>query len=157
MKKRMITPFRAICLAPCLMSSLGHAGGMSESFARQTRCVQEAMYAEAGGEGPIGQWLVWNVIANRAVQQQKDVCKIIYAKGQFTYNHAYVKRLSSQGKIPKDIQERAAKATFLFFMGFVLDFSNGSTAYHAKEIKPYWSRVYTKTLTYRNHIFYKEK
>lgn len=123
-------------------------------------CLSEALYFEARGETVKGQFAVAEVILNRVKSGRfpDSVCGVIHQgtgkryQCQFTYTcdgHA------------ETIHEPAAFARVGKVARLILDgksqaLTNGATHYHTTNVRPRWSRVYSKTAQIGVHIFYRD-
>lgn len=121
------------------------------------------MYREARGESDSGMMSIAFVTLNRKDNDKfpQTVKKIVYQSGQFSWTSG-----SSSFKVyEKERWEKAKEfAAFLIkvhttnkIVYDALDITKGSTYYHSKKVKPYWTKVMIRTVRIDNHIFYKEK
>lgn len=111
-------------------------------------CLAIAIYAESRGESDQGKIAVANVIVNRAEHSNKNICKVINQKGQFTWNKRI--RVKDHQSFLKCI-EIANKTLNREYS----DNTKGATFFHATRVKPAWRRKLIKTTKIDNHIFYK--
>lgn len=51
--------------------------------ATDRECLRRTVYAEAQGEGKLGQRAVAHVILNRSKNRKKTICQVVKEKGQF--------------------------------------------------------------------------
>lgn len=120
------------------------------------------IFMEARGENISGQMAIGFVTLNRLKNDKypRTVVNVVYQKAQFSWvNPAYNYRIRDQDewKVAKDI------AKFLYSIKdndklyTKLDNTNGSTYFHSKKTKPYWSKSLKKTTVIGEHIFYKTK
>jgi N-acetylmuramoyl-L-alanine amidase len=116
-------------------------------------CLATNIFHEARGESVIGQYAVAQVTMRRAGGDPARVCKEVYRPYQFSW--------TTDGKphperIHPDAFEKAKRiASIVLTNRMPLDFSNGATHYHAKHVRPSWSRVFSRTAEVGAHIFYK--
>jgi spore germination cell wall hydrolase CwlJ-like protein len=94
-------------------------------------CLRKTVWAEARGEGKLGQRAVAHVILNRVKQHKKSICTIVHQKGQFKQGTP-----SKNFKVP--------------FLG--IDPTNGATYFRTKDA-PRW-HGYKKKIRIGNHTFY---
>lgn len=121
------------------------------------------MYREARGESDSGMMSIAFVTLNRKDNGKfpETVKKIVYQSGQFSWTS-----VGSSFKVyEKDRWEKAKQfAEFLIkihstnkIVYDAIDITKGSTYYHSKRVKPYWTKVMVRTVRIDNHIYYKEK
>jgi N-acetylmuramoyl-L-alanine amidase len=123
-------------------------------------CLALNVYHEARSEPVVGQYAVAHVTINR-VQSNKwpnDVCKVVkqgYHKGRHRCQFSWY----CDGKSDKPYEELAwAKSLIVadnVLSGKILDITYGATHYHARYVRPYWSKKLLKTVAYGSHKFYK--
>ena len=140
----------------------------------QIACLAQNMYFEARNESTAGQIAVTNVVLNRTKSNKfpNTPCEVIYQakyskwwlqnhnkyvpilnKCQFSW---YCDGLSDKPREPDawlDALARTVIAVDLYNKGF--DITHGSTHYHFKNIKPYWSTSLDYITTIDDHHFYK--
>ena len=122
------------------------------------RCLTEALYFEARGEGVRGQFAVAEVILNRVDSRRfpGSVCAVVkQGTGrkwacQFTY--------TCDG-IPERVRDRRSWATMgkiarLALDGAPRELTHGAMFYHTRAVSPSWSRVFFRTTTIGAHHFY---
>ncbi|MFV2002431.1 MAG: cell wall hydrolase [Paracoccaceae bacterium] len=125
----------------------------------QWTCLTEALYFEARGESVRGQFAVGEVILNRvdSASFPGTPCKVVnqgaarYLRCQFTY--------ACDGRSEK-IYEHAAwdqvgKVARVLLDGRVRELTGGATYYHAKSVRPRWSRKFERTADIGRHFFYR--
>ena len=135
------------------LASLPVAGGEAP-----WRCLTEALYFEARGEEPTGQFAVAEVILNRvdSLRFPGSVCAVVnQGTGrkwacQFTY--------TCDG-IPETVSDRRAwtrmgKIARLALDGAPRELTHGALFYHTRAVAPSWSRVFSRTTTIGAHHFY---
>lgn len=128
---------------------------------RQWRCMTEALYFEARGETPEGQYAVAEVILNRvdSANYPNSICEVVnQGTGrrnacQFTY--------TCDG-IPDRVTDdrswhRLGHIARIMIDGAPRDLTRGATHYHADWVNPHWARVYPRTAQYGQHIFYRQQ
>ena len=122
------------------------------------RCLTEALYFEARGEGARGQFAVAEVILNRVDSGRfpDTVCAVIRQgtgrkwQCQFTY--------TCDG-LPETVYDRRSWATMGKIARLALDgaprsLTHGALFYHARYVSPSWSRVFYRTASIGEHHFY---
>jgi spore germination cell wall hydrolase CwlJ-like protein len=111
------------------------------------------IYHEARGEGVEGMQAVALVTLNRAKQQDKTVCEVVYQRKQFSWtNTAKGRNKPLTGNI--DVAYNVASAAMSDKLN---DITSGATHYHTKRVKPVWRRALDEVVVINNHIFYKGK
>lgn len=126
----------------------------------QWSCLAEALYFEARGESLKGVIGVAEVILNRVDDRRypDSVCGVVNQgtgeryRCQFTY--------TCDGR-PETISEKKAYQKVGKVARFMLDsnvreLTGGATHYHTKSVYPRWARVFPRTATIGDHIFYRE-
>ena len=115
-------------------------------------CLTKNIYYEAGVENKTGKYAVANVTVNRvkAGKWGNDVCKVVYAKKQFSW--------TLQKKLPKPNKSLWAEsrdiAIHVLEGARVRGLSN-SLFYHADYIRhPKWANPKEHVLTIGRHLFY---
>lgn len=111
-------------------------------------CLSLNVYYEARGEEIAGQMAVALVTLNRAKEQKKDVCEVVYAPKQFSWT-ASPSRPHPSGQAWVLAQQIASAATTF------ADFTYGATHFHAWSVTPDWSLNLKFVARYGNHLFYR--
>lgn len=124
-------------------------------------CLALNIYHEARGEPQAGQVAVAQVTMNRAQGKEKNVCKVVFAPNQFSWttgatHKGKVKTAYIPHKDDKGWQQAKAVAK-LVSIQFFNDPTRGANHYHAKSVKPDWSRSMAKVAVIGQHIFYKDR
>lgn len=121
------------------------------------------LYREARGESDHGMLAVGFVTLNRRDHKRfpASVKKIVYQKGQFSWTNYKNGTFKVHDK--EDWEKSKAYASALLtlhekfkYLYKLMDFTKGSTYYHSRKIKPYWTKSLIKTVSIDNHVFYKE-
>ena len=113
-------------------------------------CLTEALYFEARGEGRSGQRAVAEVILNRVDSRTfpNSVCGVVHQRGQFTYN--------KNGRIrEKGTFVRVQKVAMAALAGAPRTLTNGATYFHARGVRPSWTKRFEKTTRIGSHTFYR--
>ena len=147
---------RLALLMLLLLSSSMYA---SEALYRMTQngavaCLARAIYQEANTQGEGGKEAVMAVIVNRAIKQQKHVCKIVKHPYQFSWvkNGKSVSKLTESKESEKFVLNVIAKTARTGYNSF-----NGVEYFYAhKQGRPVWA---TKMSCVRidDHTFCGEK
>ena len=124
----------------------------------QWRCLTEALYFEARGEGVAGQFAVAEVILNRVDSRRfpASVCGVV---GQGTGRKWQCQFTYRCDGLPETIRDRGTwqrlgKIARLAMDGAPRDLTSGAMFYHTRAVSPSWSRVFLRTTTIGSHHFY---
>ena len=129
-------------------------------------CLAMAIYFEARSEPIIGQAMVAFTVLNRVDSDNypTDICSVVqegprHASGQMVKNQCQFS-FWCDGE-PENIEDWTAwhKAVKIARWSLIqlLDLSEGSTHYHAANIKPDWLTLVERIVAIGNHKFYKLK
>lgn len=120
------------------------------------QCMAEAVYYEARGEGIGGMMAVATVIMERVKSPKfpSTVCQVVKQPKHFSYLWDGKQHLvpDEKSRAWKDAQSVAQAA----LSGASMVAVTGSTYYHAKGHKPWWTRHARRVATIGQHIFYKD-
>jgi N-acetylmuramoyl-L-alanine amidase len=146
-------PIAVFCGALLLSTaSCEHSPVPSNAQATEFKCMLKNIYHEARGEGVEGMQAVALVTLNRAKQQDKTVCEVVYQRKQFSWtNTAKGRNKPITGNI--DTVHAVASAAM---NDNIIDFTSGATHYHTKRVKPVWRRALDEVVVINNHIFYRK-
>jgi len=119
-------------------------------------CLAKNIYHEAGVESRQGKFAVAQVTINRLRDGRwgKTICKVVYAKAQFSWT-LYAKKRSEapKGQLWTDSH---AVAVAVLEKGYRVPSLQDSILYHADYIKPpTWVKSVVKIQQIGQHIFYK--
>ena len=120
-------------------------------------CLAKNIYHEAGVESTQGKFAVAQVTLNRLREGRwgNDICKVVYAKSQFSWT-LYAKKRNEVPKGPLWEQSKAV-AVAVLDEGMRVPSLADSTYYHADYIKPpLWTKTVAKIQQVGQHIFYKK-
>ena len=120
-------------------------------------CLAKNIYHEAGVESTPGKFAVAQVTLNRLREGRygKSICKVVYAKAQFSWT-LYAKKRNETPKGPLWNESRAV-AHAVLDGGVRVPSLTQATYYHTDYIKPpVWSRAVVKIQQVGAHIFYKK-
>lgn len=125
-----------------------------ETLSPEMECLAGAVYFESRGEPLAGQLAVAQVVLNRAESRQfpSSYCGVVYQRAQFSFikggNMPRIKRGSSAWKRAKTVARIAHEGMW--------DSQAGDSLYfHAKYVRPGWSRKKVARATIDSHIFYR--
>jgi spore germination cell wall hydrolase CwlJ-like protein len=118
-------------------------------------CMAKNIYHEAGVESTQGKFAVAQVTLNRLREGRygKDICKVVYAKSQFSWT-LYAKKRNETPKGPLWNESRAV-ALAVLDGGARVPSLQSATYYHADYIKtPLWAKSVAKIQQVGQHVFY---
>lgn len=123
------------------------------------KCLAEAMYFEARGEGVEGQVAVAEVILNRvdSVQYPDTVCAVVGQGAgnggvcQFSYNCDGRKNRIAN----RPVYDRIGKIAWLMLAGKPRTLTDEALYFHSTAVNPSWSRKYVRTAQIGRHLFYR--
>ncbi|MBI1403958.1 MAG: cell wall hydrolase [Porphyrobacter sp.] len=137
--------------------SLSELVGMVDTAApmgEELRCLAGAVYFEARGEPLDGQLAVAQVIVNRAGDTRfpASYCGVVRQKGQFSFM-----RGQRMPKIRKGTAAwtRAVAIAEIADKGLWESEASDAVYFHAKYVRPAWSRRKTRLAQIDTHIFYR--
>ena len=121
----------------------------------QEKCLTVALYYESRGESEKGQQAVADVIVQRSLQSDTSICKVLKAKGQFSWNavlmwRPFPKDSLTQQEMASNIVKQIGNRTWKSSV-------KGSTHFHAVHVKPRWAKKFKFIKRVDKHLFYKEK
>jgi spore germination cell wall hydrolase CwlJ-like protein len=131
-----------------------------EMMLAEHRCLSEALYYEARGEGPRGEQAVAEVVFHRmnAGNFGHSICAVVYEGSdrrgcQFSFTCNGDLHRPREASAWKDAEQLAAQ----ILTGEVplRNATGGATHYHAVSVRPYWAPTLVKTAHIGNHIFYR--
>lgn len=124
------------------------------ALSEQMQCLAGAVYFESRGEPLTGQLAVAKVVMNRSEDRRfpASYCGVVYQKAQFSFvkngrmprirtGSAAWKRAKAIARIAHEDQWDSAAQDSLYF--------------HAKYVRPAWSRRKAPRATINSHIFYR--
>lgn len=133
-----------------LVSSMDQEATLSE----QLRCLAGAVYFESRGEPLNGQLAVAEVVINRAQDNRwpASYCGVVYQRAQFSFVRG--------GKMPaintSSATWRRAKAVAKIAHDNLWQTdANEAVYFHAKYVRPKWSRTKTRVTQIDTHVFYR--
>ncbi|MCY1291269.1 Cell Wall Hydrolase [compost metagenome] len=127
-------------------------------------CLAINIFHEARGEFVPGQYGVALVTMNRVHRSGKSVCDVVFEPKQFSWANNGVVKQGKGYKVTRGLQpqaidpvawERSQKIAKVVLRGGFYDLTGGATFYHARKVRPYWTKVFQKTTTLGRHVFYK--
>lgn len=126
----------------------------------QHRCLAEAMYYEARGEGEKGEMAVAEVVFHRLQGggYGRSICAVVYEGAsrtgcQFSFACDGSK---SRPKSPEDWRKAEVLAARILAGELTLsDVTDDAMNYHALYVRPIWTAKLIRTAQIGNHIFYR--
>ena len=122
------------------------------------RCLTEALYFEARGEGVVGQFAVAEVILNRVDSRRfpASVCGVVNQGTGRLWQCQFTYRCDGLPETVRDRRswQRLGKIARLALDGAPRDLTRGAMFYHTRAVSPSWSRVFFRTTTIGAHHFY---
>jgi spore germination cell wall hydrolase CwlJ-like protein len=124
------------------------------------RCLSEALYYEARGEGSTGQQAVAEVVFHRlnGGNHGHSICAVVYEGSsrpgcQFSFTCNGAMRRPREAAAWTGSEQLAAQ----ILTGEVMlrNATGGATNYHATWVSPAWAPALKKTTQIGNHIFYR--
>lgn len=131
-----------------------------DKLLREHKCLSEAMYYEARGEGVGGQKAVAEVIFHRLRTGRfgHSICGVVYEGAyrpgcQFSFT---CNGVMNQTKVAGPwMQTQLLAARILTGEERLYDTTGGATSYHAITVRPDWATELIRTVQIGNHIFYR--
>lgn len=136
------------------------AKDVMEKLLREHRCLSEAMYYEARGEGKSGEKAVAEVVFHRlrTGRYGHSICAVVYEGAyrpgcQFTFTcNGMLNRPKNQTNWMK---AQILAARILTGEEHLSDTTEGATSYHAVSVNPDWASELVRTVQIGNHVFYR--
>ena len=124
------------------------------------RCLAEAMYYEARGEGEKGEMAVAEVIFHRLQGEGygRSICAVVYEGAprmhcQFSFA---CDGSRSRSKSPEEWREAEVLAARILTGELTLcDVTDDAMNYHAVYVRPIWTAKLIRTAQIGNHVFYR--
>jgi spore germination cell wall hydrolase CwlJ-like protein len=124
----------------------------------ELNCLTDAIYFEARNQSVKGMIAVGQVIMNRTHSGQfgKNVCEVVHQRVKRVCQFSYICKSKDYRVIDDpyswDLATRVAHNTY---HGYISDITNGATFYHSRRVKPKWRKNVEKTVTIKDHVFYR--
>lgn len=122
---------------------------------RECKVLAEAGYFEARNQSDLGVKAVMKTVLNRVGHRRwgDTITRVVYERCEFSYTCDGSKK---RGIKETDQWKRMLSLAFEIYTGYT-PIQLSSTHYHTKEVKPYWSEVFTQVAVIGDHIFYECK
>ncbi|MFO6431200.1 cell wall hydrolase [Erythrobacter sp. W302b] len=155
----VVQPLPAEAQSPTLTEagSLTELVGMVDTDApmnEQLRCLAGAVYFEARGEPLAGQLAVAQVIINRTEDGRfpRSYCGVVAQPGQFSFMRGSRMPAIRTGTAAWD---RAVAVAQIAHQGLWESEAGNAVFFHARYVRPSWSRTKTRLAQIDTHIFYR--
>ncbi|GGE04041.1 hypothetical protein GCM10011515_24590 [Tsuneonella deserti] len=124
------------------------------SLSREMECLAGAIYFESRGEPLDGQLAVGQVIINRAESGQfpSDYCGVVFQRAQFSFVRGGTMPRIDRGSAA---WRRASAIARIAHEGLWDSQAGDALYFHARYVKPSWSRTKIARATIDTHIFYR--
>jgi len=132
-----------------------------ERILEDQRCLAEAMYYEARGEGKEGQEAIAEVVFHRmhAPGYPRTICGVVYQGADRRSGCQFSFACDGELLQPKSSSAwaRARMLAARIMAGIVRlgDITGDAIAFHAADIQPDWADQMERTIQIGNHIFYR--
>ncbi|WP_285712381.1 cell wall hydrolase [Erythrobacter oryzae] len=126
----------------------------SAPMSEEMRCLAGAVYFEARGEELAGQLAVAQVIINRTEDGRfpRSYCGVVAQPGQFSFMRGRRMPAVREGSAA---WERAVAVAHIADKGLWESEAEGAVFFHARYVKPGWTRNKTRLAQIDTHIFYR--
>lgn len=124
------------------------------------RCLTEAMYYEARGEGRMGEKAVAEVVFHRmnTGYYGHSICEVVY-EGSFRrgcqFSFTCDGALHRQHEAAAWAKSEQLAAEILTGAAPLHNATDGATHYHTIAVRPFWAPTLKKTAQIGNHVFYR--
>jgi len=123
---------------------------------QQIQCLAKNVYFEAGNQSTKGKIAVTNVVMNRVADKRfpKTPCAVVTQKARGICQFSWVcsgKKTVRNAALFKE-SRRIAELVYHRNTG---DVTYGALFFHATYVRPAWGRVFKRTATIGDHIFYR--
>ena len=124
------------------------------SLSNELECLAGAIYFESRGEPLAGQLAVGQVIINRAESGRfpSNYCGVVYQKSQFSFVRGGAMPRIDRGS---PAWKRASAIARIAHEGLWDSKAGDALYFHAKYVRPGWSRTKIARATIDSHIFYR--
>ncbi len=125
-----------------------------QALSEELKCLAGAVYFESRGEPLVGQLAVAQVIVNRADSERfpSSYCGVVHQRAQFSFiRNGEMPRI----KTGSPAWERAKAIARIAHEGLWESEAQDSLYFHAKYVRPGWSRKKMARATISSHVFYR--
>jgi spore germination cell wall hydrolase CwlJ-like protein len=124
----------------------------------ELHCLTDAIYFEARNQSVKGMIAVGQVIMNRKRSGEfgKNVCEVVHQRVNRVCQFSYLCKSKSYRTVDDpESWDLATRAAYNTYKGYISDITNGATFYHSRRVKPAWRKNVEKTVTIKDHVFYR--
>jgi len=121
-------------------------------IAEAVLCLALNVYHEARGEPWDGRVAVALVVRNRAEKNGTSICWEVFRDGQMSWTND----MRNLRTLPAGAAWDQALAVARTVAGGTIDFTNGATYYHTRDMHPRWARAMRRVGVWGAHVFYRE-
>lgn len=153
--QEIIRPFNAVVPKPSLSQEA------MIRILQDQRCLAEAMYYEARGEGREGQQAIAEVVFHRmhTPGYPRTICGVVYQGAERGHGCQFSFACDGELDQPKSsgAWARARTLAARIMAGIVRlgDITGDATSFHAADIQPDWADTMERTIQIGNHVFYR--
>jgi spore germination cell wall hydrolase CwlJ-like protein len=125
------------------------------------RCLAEAMYYEARGEGREGQEAIAEVVFHRMKSPgyPHSICGVVYQGAERGHGCQFSFACDGELQLPKSSgawsRARLLAAKIMAGAVHLGDITGDAISFHASEIQPDWADTMERTIQIGNHVFYR--
>lgn len=154
--KRVVVPLPP----PAIDTNSASVNAARAELLAEHRCLAQAMYYEARGEGEIGEKAVAEVVFNRLASGAygHSICQVVFAGAQTAVCQFSFACDGSMLRPKSEADWRNAEVLAARILARQLGLDNATdnaTFYHANYVKPSWASRLVRTAEIGNHIFYR--
>ncbi len=123
-------------------------------------CLALNIYWEARSETIAGQLAVAEVTINRTLSDRfpDDICSVVTQRNARGCQFSWYCDGKSDKPRDREAWERSQLVAEIYLKNQdIINFTSGSTYYHADYVTPYWSKIFKKERQIGRHIFYSAK
>jgi hypothetical protein len=132
-----------------------------EKMLTEQRCLAEAMYYEARGEGVDGEKAIAEVVIHRtkSAGYPHSICGVVYQGAALKHACQFSFTCSGELQQPKTpgAWARAKRLAARILGGLIQlgDVTEDAISFHAADVEPGWGDRLVKTIQIGNHVFYR--
>jgi spore germination cell wall hydrolase CwlJ-like protein len=155
------TPVLAPALAQPITFAPTPADLALEKMLAEQRCLAEAMYYEARGEGIDGEKAIAEVVFHRmkSAGYPHSICGVVYQGAALKHACQFSFTCSGQLLQPKmpGAWQRAKRLAARILGGLIQleDVTEDAVSFHAAGVQPGWGERLIRTIQIGNHVFYR--